>query len=113
MEERLQSGQTIPGRAMNPGHSIYDCGLLTSTEKMSLRIGFTKPGRVINFSKVKRPRSEATFTLHEPTYLFQGKAPANPELHQTQYVIRDFFKYSLLTTQSPHSLQITIISAPH
>jgi len=98
---------------MNPGHSIYDCGVLTSTEKMSLRIGFTKPGRIIKFSKVKRPRSEATFTLHEPTYLIQGKVPANPELYQMQYVIKDFFKYSLLTTRSPRTLQITIITAPH
>lgn len=80
---------------------------------MSLRFGFTKPGRVINFYKVKRPRSEATFTLHEPTYLIQGKVPANPELYQVQHVIRDFFKYNLLTTRSPPSLQITIISAPH
>lgn len=98
---------------MNPGHSKYDCGVLTSTENMSLRIGFTKPDRVIKFSKVKCPPSEATFTLHERTYLIQGKVPANQEPYQMQYGIRDFLKYNLLTTRSPRSLQITIISAPH
>jgi len=91
----------------------YEHIWLWSTNQYRENVGFTKPGRVISFSKVKRPRSEATFTLHEPTYLIQGKVLANPEINLMQYVIRDFFKYNLLTTRSPRSLQITIITAPH
>ena len=65
-----------------------------------------------NFAKVKRQRSDATFTFHEPTFLIQGEVPANPELYRMQYAITDVLQYSLLTARSPRSSQITIISAP-